>query len=264
MEIVGVVPAAGKGSRLAPMPISKEIFPLGLWPSASLGNSRSKVASHYLIEHFQKAGVSKIYMIISAEKGDILRCLGEGRDLSVELIYRVINDSPGTPFTIDSVFSFVSDKICALGFPDIIFAGSNIYSSIINRLMESDAQIVLGLFPADQPEMADLVDYNESSGRVERIVIKQEQSHLKYTWGVAVWRPEFTHYMHDFLAGARENPDILARLERAAQKSEIYMGDIIQSAIKSGLRADAVVVSEQPYLDIGTPQNLRKAMNAML
>ena len=74
----------------------------------------------------------------------------------------------------------------------------------------------------------------------------------------------FSRYMHNYLAGARENPAILASLERAAQKSEIYMGDIIQSAIRSGIRTDAVIVSEQPYLDIGTPQNLDKAMKTML
>jgi len=264
MEIVGVIPAAGKGSRLAPLPISKEILPVGFWPAVSPHRSRLKVASHYLIEHFREAGISNIYMIIAAEKGDILRCLGEGRELGVELIYRVMNDSPGTPFTIDSVFSFVRDKVCVLGFPDIIFAGDDIYSSIINRLMGSDAQIVLGLFPAGQPEMVDLVDHNTSSGRVERIVIKPERSDLIHTWGVAVWRPEFSGYMHDYLAGARETPGILARLEREAQKSELYMGDIIQSAIRSGIRTDAIVVSEQPYLDIGTPQNLRKAMKMLI
>ena len=38
------------------------------------------------------------------------------------------------------------------------------------------------------------------------------------------------------------------------------MGHVIETAVSSDLRVEAVVVSSHPYLDIGTPENLLKAI----
>ncbi len=258
-SVVGIIPAAGRGTRLGHLPLSKEILPLGFWPESAAG-VRPKVASHYLLEHMGGAGIREIYMVVAPDKVDIVRYLGEGDELGVHLLYRVLNDSPGTPFTVDSLYPFIRGKVCALGFPDIIFSVERAYPELLDRLNDGMAQVVLGLFPAAQPDSVDMVDFDESTGRVDDILIKPVQCGLTYTWGIAVWRPDFTDYLHDFLAGARDDPQVRARLEAAAQRSEVYMGDVIQSAIKEGIRTEAVVVSGQPYLDIGTPENLRLAM----
>ncbi len=262
-NIVGIIPAAGRGKRLAPLPLSKEILPLGFWPESSPGGSRPKVASHYLTEYMRCAGICQVYVAIAPGKADIVNSLGEGRELGVELVYRVVEDSPGTPFTVDSLYSFVSGKVCALGFPDIILSVDDVYSALLRRLQEGGAQVVLGLFPAEQPAQVDMIDFDEAAGTVRDIVIKPASSSLQYTWGAAVWRPAFTDYLHEFLAGARDDPVVLERLEAAAQSSEVYMGDVMRSALEEGIRVEAVVVSQQPYLDIGTPQNLRRAMRTL-
>jgi glucose-1-phosphate thymidylyltransferase len=38
------------------------------------------------------------------------------------------------------------------------------------------------------------------------------------------------------------------------------MGDVIQAAIGEGLRVEAVHVSDEPFLDIGTPDDLIRAV----
>ena len=35
---------------------------------------------------------------------------------------------------------------------------------------------------------------------------------------------------------------------------------VLQAAIREGMRVDGVVVSDEPYLDIGTPEGLARAL----
>jgi glucose-1-phosphate thymidylyltransferase len=48
-EIVGVIPAGGQATRLAHLPCSKELFPIG-WHVDNNDNVKPKVVSQYLLE----------------------------------------------------------------------------------------------------------------------------------------------------------------------------------------------------------------------
>ena len=52
-QVVGLVPAAGSGKRIAPLPCSKELFPIGFQRSEGNSEPRAKVVSHYLLEKFE-------------------------------------------------------------------------------------------------------------------------------------------------------------------------------------------------------------------
>ncbi len=45
-EIIGLIPAAGQATRLAPLPCSKELYPIGL----ERGGARPKVVCEYLLD----------------------------------------------------------------------------------------------------------------------------------------------------------------------------------------------------------------------
>ena len=106
----------------------------------------------------------------------------------------------------------------------------------------------MGLFPADRHEKVDMVDI-DSDGNVKQIVIKPRQTDLDFTWGVAVWTPAFTRFMHDYLA---------SRQSSAGQDPELFVGDVVRIAIDKGLRVYGVNVSDRPFLDIGTREDLDK------
>ena len=137
----------------------------------------------------------------------------------------------------------------ALGFPDILYNAPNAYVRILERQAATQADVVLGLFPADRPQKVDMVDLGEGD-RVRQIDIKPSQTHLQYTWGVAVWTPTFTRFMHNFLA---------TRKKDSSHQTELFMGHVFQAAMKDGIRVEAVSVSSQPYIDIGTPEDLIRA-----
>lgn len=249
-EVIGLIPAGGRATRIAPIPCSKELYPIGFQPTNEDGGVRPKVACHYLLEKMQHAGISKAYLILREGKWDIPAYFQDGGMLGMDLAYLIMDLPFGAPYTIDQAYPFVEDALVALGFPDILFSSDDAFSQLLNQQADSNADVVLGLFPADQPQKVDMVDL-DNNGRVQQIVIKPRQTDLKYTWGIAVWTPRFTRFLHDYVstaaASAKENP-------------ELYVGNVIQAAIDSGFRTEAVHISNEPFLDIGTPEDLARAV----
>ena len=64
-NLVGLIPCAGKASRLGVLPFSKELYPIGF--DKFQGIQCLKVVSSYLIEHMQDAGVKDFHLIIKEE-----------------------------------------------------------------------------------------------------------------------------------------------------------------------------------------------------
>jgi len=202
------------------------------------------------MEKFTYAGITKGIMIIREEKWDIPNTIGNGKCINMEIAYQMLNVSHGTAYTIDQAYPFTNDKIVAIGFPDILFSPDDAYSQILNVLANTEADVVLGLFPVEKPEKVDMVEVNQSND-VTDIVIKPKMSDLKLAWGIAVWKPSFSKFLHEYI------------LTHQHKKSdpEIFIGDVIKLAITQGLSIKAKQVSDEAFLDIGTPDDLSKAIN---
>ena len=70
-EIVGIIPAAGKATRVSPLPCSKEIFPIGFSNMEDAQVIRPKPVGQYLLEHFRRAGAKRAYIVLRKGKWDI-------------------------------------------------------------------------------------------------------------------------------------------------------------------------------------------------
>ncbi len=249
-EIIGLLPAAGLANRIAPLPCSKELFPIGFQKIADLEGERPKAVCHYLLESLRQAGVRKTFIILRDGKWDIPSFLGDGRSLDMQLAYLMMNLPYGAPYTLDQAYPFVQKALIAVGFPDIIFQPTDAFARLGQCQKETDADLVLGLFPVDQPHKMDMVDLDEN-GRVQQIVIKPKQTTLAYTWFIAVWTPKFTHFMHNFLQ---------KHLTDANLAKELYLGDVIQAALDAAFYVESVLFQDGRYIDIGTPEDLMKAV----
>ena len=249
-EIVGLVPAGGQAARIAPLPCSKELFPVGFHSADGGSGLRAKVVAHYLLEKMRLAGITRTYIVLRPGKWDIPAYFGDGLFLNMHLAYLMTRSPLGVPYTLDQAYPFVQDAIVAFGFPDILFQPDDAFIQLLARQRTNDADVLLGLFPTDLPEHEDLVDVDEK-GRVREIVIKPQDTRLCYTWGIAVWTPTFSKFLHEYVS-ARQDPSPGSR--------ELTAGDVLQAAIENHLRVDAVPVSKEPYLDIGTPERLLKAV----
>jgi len=258
-EVIGLIPAAGQATRIAPLPCSKELYPIGFHRVPGADGLRPKVAAHYLLEKMSSAGIRKAYFILRQGKWDIPGYFGSGDVIDMNLAYMITQATLGTPYTLDQAHRFVEHTKVAFGFPDIIFDEDNAFSNLLERQASTAADIVLGLFPVENPLSMDMVEVDRH-GDVRSIIIKPDVTNLQYGWIIATWTPIFTQFLHEHLLklqpykeqGVPTNP---------VEKSELSMGHIFQAALRKGLRIQSVLFPESSYLDIGTPDNLIKAVH---
>jgi glucose-1-phosphate thymidylyltransferase len=249
-EVIGLIPAAGQATRLAPLPCSKELFPIGFRADNKGNDLMPKVVCHYLLEKMRLATITKAYIVIREGKWDIPTYFGNGSDLDMHLAYLMMGLPYGVPYTIDQAYHFVKDAVIAFGFPDMVFDAEDAFVKLLSRHAVDDVEVVLGIFPADRPQKVDMVDLDKA-GQVKQIIIKPQETKLRYTWGIAVWTPGFTRFMHEYLASIRES---------AEEQSELFLGEVFNAAIQEGLRVEGVLISDKPYLDIGTGDDLLEAV----
>ncbi len=247
--IVGLVPAAGRATRLGDIPCSKEVYPIGGARVGSTHPERPKVACEYLLEMMAAADIDTAYVILRPEKRDIPEHLDRLEGLALDISYLTIEGSRSVPETLDRAFPHLGDRRVALGYPDILIRPADAFRKVAALQEEHRSDIVLGLFPTDQDERSDMVEIDDR-GRVRRIVIKQPPEGLLYTWMIAVWTPRFTRYLHRYL----ETPAY-----RSAQQ-EVYPGHIVQAALEDGFTIDSVVFTEGEAIDVGTPEGLRQGI----
>jgi glucose-1-phosphate thymidylyltransferase len=255
--IIGLLPAGGQATRIAPLPLSKELYPIGFQSVASGQSVRPKVVSQYLLERLQQAGITQAYFILRPGKWDIPAYFGDGSALDMHLGYLIMGLPYGVPYTLDQAYPFVQNAIVALGFPDILFWPEAAFSQLLQHQAQTQADVVLGLFPTDQPQKAGMVDF-DADGRVHLIIEKPSQTDLRYMWAIAVWNPTFTQFLHDYLIAVEAAKTQIPESERSPR--ELAIGDVIQAGITAGLRVEAEVFATGVYLDIGTPENLVKAV----
>jgi len=255
-EIVGLLPAAGEAKRIAPTPCSKELYPIGFRGVDEGRSLRPKVAAHYLLEKLRLADITKAYIVLRKGKWDIPAYFGDGAILNMELAYLIMGLPFGVPFSLDQAYRFVQNAVVAFGFPDILFQPDDAFVQLLSRQKAAGADVVLGLFSANSPQKADMIDLSEN-GRVRQVIIKPPRTALRYTWNIAVWTPVFTQFLHEFLATVQIE-DKPAGAE--AGRLELSLGQVIQAAIDNLLVVDSVILPAASYLDIGTPEDLVKAV----
>lgn len=248
-ELVGLVPAAGWGRRLSPLPFSKEVYPVGFQDLREETDPRPKVVSQYLLEHMQRAGVRKAYIILRDGKWDIPGYFTDGTSLGLHLAYLVVRSTPGAPYTLDHAYPFVHDATVVFGFPDILFKPADAFVRLLCHLKHSGAEVVLGLFPTSQPQRMDMVEFQENH-TVGRIEVKPADTRLRHAWIIAVWTSAFTSYMHDLLMSNQ--------LQTTTR--ELYLGHVFQAAIRQGKIIHGLSFHDGEFVDIGTPDNLIKAV----
>jgi glucose-1-phosphate thymidylyltransferase len=80
----------------------------------------------------------------------------------------------------------------------------------------------------------------EDSGRVRSVVLNPPFSTLTYPWDCAVWRPEFTEFMHTFLLAERVELQASNLLESGRQSQpDLSVGVVVKRAVADGMNVQA-------------------------
>jgi glucose-1-phosphate thymidylyltransferase len=258
-RIVGLIPAAGQATRLAPLPFSKELYPIGQMRIKGSEELRPKPVCIYLLEKMRAAGAEDAYIVLRKGKWDIPAYLGDGSLLDMNLAYLIMELPYGVPYTLDQAYPFIQEAIVTFGFPDIIFHSAGAFNELLDRLETSQADVVLGLFPVDQPSKFHMVELSRN-GRIHNIVLNPVETHLEYTWIMAVWTRTFTQFIHQYLMNIIEKERKLEVVAGTAWEKELHLSEVLQHAIESKLKVEGVIFAEDSCLDIGTHDGLTKAV----
>lgn len=248
-ELVGLIPAAGLAKRVSPLPGSKELFPVGFREVEVDGHLelRPKVVSQYLLDSMFQAGVRKVWIVLGKGKWDIMQYYGDGSEFGAHIAYLVMDRLWGMPYTLDQAYPWLAQDTVVFGMPDTMFTPSDAFVQILEYHRQAGADVTLGIFPTDQPEKLCPVQMDES-GNILDMIDKPAQSDIKNTWGCACWSPRFTQFMHSFLANL------------APPSREIVLADVFRAAIQRGLPVRGVLFEQGEYIDVGTPDDLVRAV----
>src|SRR2546423_67750 len=145
----GIVPAAGRGSRIQPLAFSKELLPVGSRTEG--GVERPCAVSEYLLERMVLGGASKICFVISPGKSDIMEYFGASFG-SAPIAYVLQTRPTGL---CDAVFCAASivprQEPVVIGLPDTIWFPESALLAL------PDDVLSFLLFPVERPEFFDAV-----------------------------------------------------------------------------------------------------------
>jgi glucose-1-phosphate thymidylyltransferase len=247
-ELIGVLPAAGRGSRLGPIPCSKEIMPLGFQPSEGAPVSWRPVTAIELHLHaLREAGARRAAVIIGESKADVVRYVGDGSRYGVAVAYVYQQLLRGMPFALNLARPWVGAATTLFSMPDTLITPRDTMARLAAEHTRRGADVTLGLFPTSTPHKFGMVARDEA-GRILRFVDKPAQTDMTLMWGMAAWSPRFADFMAEHLA------------QRPPDAPEYVLSDVFTAALGHGLEIQGVVMAGSQYHDIGTPEDFQSVV----
>lgn len=240
VEPIGILPAAGLGTRMRGARYPKELLPVGLMSDAE--GERPMLAAEYALLAMRRAGVRRCFIVVSDAKWELLRYLGDGTALGMRLSYLVQPQATGLAAAIDAGHDWVRDSAVCMAMPDTVFQPGDAMARVTDLMARERADLVLGVFPTGTPEHQGPVRL-DGTGAVVEILDKPATTDLANTWGVAAWSPRFTALLHQCVA--------------SAEPGELVLGAVFQRALATGLAVRAVSFADGGYHDIGTAAGWR-------
>ena len=235
----GVVPAAGRGSRIQPLAFSKELLPVG--SCARDGRERPCAVSEYLVERMVIAGAEKICFVISPGKSDIMEYFG-ARYGPARIAYVVQPEPQGLCDAIFCAEPVLSDTgPVVFGLPDTIW-----FPADALRALPDDVLSFL-LFPVEEPQNFDAVVLDEHNG-VREIQVKQPNALTNWIWGAFKMPRSVFDELHSFWRGR--------------DRRDEYIGTLVNAYLAAGGTAVGVKAGSA-YVDVGTVRGYRAAMTLL-
>jgi glucose-1-phosphate thymidylyltransferase len=234
----GIVPAAGRGTRIQPLAFSKELLPVG--SRIENGVERPCAVSEHLIERMILGGVDRICFIIASGKSDILQYFGDAYG-SAQIAYVV---QPRPAGLCDAVFRahcvIDPNQPVVVGLPDTIWFPKPALAEL------PDDGLSFLLFPVNEPQFYDAVVL--VGDEVREIQVKTPEARSNWVWGAFK------------MPGA-----IFADLrqlwfDRAGQDE--YFGTLINAYLAVGGKATGIKGGTD-YVDIGTLNGYRAALTLL-
>ncbi len=231
----GVIPAAGKGSRLRPFTKAypKELLPVG-----------KKAVIEHCIKDMKEAGITDICVVVGWKQHAILDYLGSGESLGVKITY-VVQDKPdGLAGAIKAAQHFVKDEEFAVVLGDNYVDNDEALKELVDFHKERDFAATIGTF---EPE--DITSYGVinpgKNNKVQALVEKpseEEAPSEKAISGMYVFKPKIFGSIDSIEKGKKDEFQLTDAIDHLRNNFDVGYKDIKGNRI-----------------DVGTPERLKEA-----
>jgi glucose-1-phosphate thymidylyltransferase len=239
-ELIGLVPAAGKGLRLG-LPYPKELYPV-------IRDNRYTPIAQFVVDNLVVAGLRHIVFVINETKHQLMGYFGSGQRFGCRVSYVVQelidatspSTSPGLAHALDSAYHLLRGKTVFFGMADSLMTPADIFKRVYEAARPDD-EALCGTFTTDHPEKFGMVR-TDADQQILEIVDKPARTELTQMWGCMVWRPRFTEHLHRCVA-------------------ELGVADfakILNAAIAEGMPFKAVPMPGGTYFDLGTYEEIAR------
>jgi glucose-1-phosphate thymidylyltransferase len=233
----GIVPAAGRGSRIQPLGFSKELLPVV--GRLRNGAERPRAVSEYLVERM--GGASRICFVIAPGKFDILQYFGAACG-PASTAYVVQPQPAGLCDAIFRAEPLIADGDQVLvGLPDTIWFPED----ALRRL--PDDRLSFLLFPVQRPELFDAVIL-DGQGNVSEIQVKRRDAGSCWVWGAFKMPGSVFRSLH--------------RLWMREDRRDEYVGTLVNAYLEAGGTASGFE-GGTAYADVGTLEGYRTALELL-
>jgi glucose-1-phosphate thymidylyltransferase len=237
-ELIGLIPAAGKGVRLG-LPYPKELYPV-------IRDNHYKPIAQFVVDNLTNAGLEHIVFVVNETKHQLMGYFGNGQRFGCNISYvvqeviegKTKSTSPGLAHALDSAYHLTTGKTVFFGMADTLMQPTDIFARAYQAASSED-DVILGLFTTTRPEKFGMVKMDKDNCVLE-IIDKPKKTDLTEMWGCIIWRPKFTEYLHQcvFEEGVSD------------------FAKIMNDAIASGMKFRGVQMENGTYIDLGTYEEI--------
>jgi glucose-1-phosphate thymidylyltransferase long form len=232
----GVIPAAGKGTRMEPFTNAypKELLPVG-----------EKAVIHHAIEDMKEAGITDICIVVGWKQHAIMDYLGSGEELGVQLTYVVQDERDGLAGAVKAAQHYVEGESFAVVLGDNYVDDKRALRELVKFHRHESMDATIGAFNPEDVTSYGIIDPGDDN-QVDGLVEKPEEHEAPSELGISglyVFEPVIFDAIDNIGKGKGGEYQLTDAIDKMRQEDYKVGYDNIK-----GTR-----------IDVGTPERLREA-----
>jgi glucose-1-phosphate thymidylyltransferase long form len=231
----GLIPAAGKGTRLKPLTLAipKELMMIG-----------EKAVIEHVIDAMKIAGINDITVVVGWKKHAILDYLGSGKRIGVNINYVVQDEQNGLAKAIEAGEKIIQDDEFAVILGDDFFYPKDFLNDLLTFHKTEQADATIGVSDVEDVTRHGIIKGKEKIvlDLVEKPTKEQAPSHLGIM-GVYLFKPSIFQAIKETKPG---------------YNNEYQLTDSIKNLVNKGKKVCFKKINGE-HIDVGTIQDLKKA-----
>lgn len=241
-SIMGFIPAGGRGTRMKPFNLIKELLPVIIREGDT---NKTLLLIENAIEVLKRGHAENTVCVLNKDKEILMRTITDyieaEADLNFSFVFQKnLDNEYGLPFAIEASSNFLKGNTVFMKFPDTIVYPLDCFDSLYQLHKSRDSDLTLGVFYTENAKNLGPVVI-DADNRVLLIEDKPLVPSADNTWNVLIWEDEFIDLVVSEVKNYRAN---------TGEKKELLLHDIMNQAIENELKVYAKYFDNSECIDV--------------